>query len=282
MRERWWQKWWIWLLVTILLLLIVHSLFKIHPRVEWFEAVWSPGELLSFIGTIVLGYIAIYQSKKANDIAEQSIDMSKQLIQSQQAEYTPLITITKFAGLTNQGKEFISADGFLKSPHSDLVVHEMRTNENTVLLGYSMALILPEVTTGDKLYERVYELHLQFTGKIAIKDIKFLSVELIGVEFYKRFDMNSKPELSLSNGDELTLFLFLIGNTCFTERNTEGFKYIRAPKIRVAFDMTTINEDRYLETAIIYKHLVTEPEAILNQHDTEHCISISYDVKREN
>lgn len=32
----------------------------------------------------------------------------------------------------------------------------------------------------------------------------------------------------------------------------------------------------------VYKHLVTEPEAILNQHDTEHCISISYDVKREN
>ena len=32
----------------------------------------------------------------------------------------------------------------------------------------------------------------------------------------------------------------------------------------------------------VYKHLVTEPEAILNKHDTEHCISISYDVKRVN
>lgn len=56
-------------------LLITHVLFKIHSNCYWIEAEWEAGDLLgyfgdvlSFVGTVVLGYIAIAQAERANEL----------------------------------------------------------------------------------------------------------------------------------------------------------------------------------------------------------------------
>lgn len=50
--------------------LIIHVLFKIHAGIPFLEAEWSAGEILgyygsilSFIGTVVLGVLALYQNR---------------------------------------------------------------------------------------------------------------------------------------------------------------------------------------------------------------------------
>ena len=54
-------------------LIIVHILFKWKSAIEWLSAEWSAGDILAyiagfeaFIGTIVLGFVTVYQSGKAS------------------------------------------------------------------------------------------------------------------------------------------------------------------------------------------------------------------------
>ena len=77
--------------ILICVLLIVapiictHVLFKWKSGEYWIEAEWSSGDVLgyfgnvlSFIGTIGLGYVAISQTEKANKITEELLKIEKE------------------------------------------------------------------------------------------------------------------------------------------------------------------------------------------------------------
>lgn len=72
------MKWWI--ISSILFLIIVQVLFTIPAPCKWLDAAWEAGDLISFVGTIVLGIVAIMQTKDAND-------MSKRLMQLEENRY---------------------------------------------------------------------------------------------------------------------------------------------------------------------------------------------------
>lgn len=71
----WIKKHWIYVLLLALVIVLgvpfgIHLLFKIHPRVAFFSAEWSAGDaltyygsVLSFVGTVVLGALALYQNR---------------------------------------------------------------------------------------------------------------------------------------------------------------------------------------------------------------------------
>ena len=75
MAFNWIKKHWIIVLLLTFLVVLgvplgIHLLFKIHPRVSFFSAEWSAGDaltyygsVLSFIGTVVLGALALYQNR---------------------------------------------------------------------------------------------------------------------------------------------------------------------------------------------------------------------------
>lgn len=70
------------ILILIILLLVVHLLFKWRSGIYLLEAVWSPGDLLafagsilSFLGTIVLGCVTVKLSKDNNDINRRLVDV---------------------------------------------------------------------------------------------------------------------------------------------------------------------------------------------------------------
>ena len=57
--------------------LLINILFKFDFNIWWLESEWSAGDalnffgsILSFIGTIVLGTISIWQTSKANNLSE--------------------------------------------------------------------------------------------------------------------------------------------------------------------------------------------------------------------
>ena len=64
--------------ITIILIpLVINILFKYDFNIWWLESEWSAGDalnfyagILSFIGTIILGVVSIWQTKKANNISE--------------------------------------------------------------------------------------------------------------------------------------------------------------------------------------------------------------------
>lgn len=73
--------------IIIFPIIAIHILFKLHSHCYWLEAEWEAGEILgyfgdvlSFIGTVVLGYVAISQTETANKLSAEllKIEMSRQ------------------------------------------------------------------------------------------------------------------------------------------------------------------------------------------------------------
>lgn len=76
------------IMILIILLigvpLIINVLFKIHPTNKIFIAEWEAGDLLSYYGSILLGlvtiylaYVAITQTKYANDVNKRLLHMEE-------------------------------------------------------------------------------------------------------------------------------------------------------------------------------------------------------------
>lgn len=83
----------IFLLVFISIIIImsvplaINILFKLDFNIWWLQSEWTAGDalnfyagVLSFCGTIILGIISIWQTKKANSISEQLL--KKDLLES--------------------------------------------------------------------------------------------------------------------------------------------------------------------------------------------------------
>jgi len=76
--------------------------YKSNDEMQWssLDVLAFYGAFLSFLGSVVLGYIAVYQNRRANKI-------NKELCNLQAAQYTSIITITKVefqcGGFSNQG-----------------------------------------------------------------------------------------------------------------------------------------------------------------------------------
>lgn len=69
-------------LIIVLPMLITHILFKIKTGCEYIYADWNAGDLLgyfgdvlSFVGTIVLGYVSITQTEKANSLSDELVQL---------------------------------------------------------------------------------------------------------------------------------------------------------------------------------------------------------------
>lgn len=77
------------LILTIIIVvpLIINILFKFDFNIWWLESEWSAGDalsffgnILSFLGTLILGIIAIWQTSKSNELSEKILE--KDLLES--------------------------------------------------------------------------------------------------------------------------------------------------------------------------------------------------------
>ena len=69
------SKWWIWLIASIAFLFVVQILFSIPAPCKWLDVAWEAGDFISFVGTMVLGYVAISQTERANKMSERLMDI---------------------------------------------------------------------------------------------------------------------------------------------------------------------------------------------------------------
>lgn len=150
------------LLTTLGIAVVINESYKVG---KGYITLWQPadtlafyGSYLSFIGTVLLGVVAVYQNKKAQDL-------NQQLQKLQQAQYISMVTATKvmvetrssstpkFMNMQMRDIEIIdlTADGFVSSNcyhidaefknDSDYPIVQMqihpgeRTNGNCLLYG---------------------------------------------------------------------------------------------------------------------------------------------------
>ena len=67
----------VWILASVIYAFIIHCLFSIYPSCDWFIAKWSAGDILTYVSTISLGLLAVWQNKKMqeeNDKAQERLE----------------------------------------------------------------------------------------------------------------------------------------------------------------------------------------------------------------
>ena len=267
-------KWWFWIIATIIFLTIVQILFRIEAPCKWLDAVWEAGDLISLIGTLILGYVAMLQTKRANDMADDANKTSRKLIELQEAEYTPTVTIKSFAGITKHGLCKVNMN-----TQSEMFVHEMRCADGEVVVGYSISLLEPDCVISNNTYCRDYEIHLNYNGRFVVESFCVKEIRFVGNDFEKIFKIKNSAEMSLSCGENFTLFLFLFNNEDFLEETNIAHKYLTASNVIFEIEMQSITGQIYEETIKLRKILVNEPSPELNFKDMEMFVSASYQVQ---
>lgn len=67
----------IWVVVSILFAFIIHCLFSLSAKNDWWEAKWSAGDILTYVSTVSLGLLAVWQNKKLkeeSDVSQQRME----------------------------------------------------------------------------------------------------------------------------------------------------------------------------------------------------------------
>lgn len=64
------NKFWKWLIWSALFALLIHCLFKIPAPIPFLEHVWSAGDILAYISTILLAWVAYWQNQRYKNEAD--------------------------------------------------------------------------------------------------------------------------------------------------------------------------------------------------------------------
>lgn len=263
------EKWWCWLIASVLFLVVIQIVFTVEAPCKWLEAKWDAGDIISFAGTIVLGFIAVSQTQYANQI-------NHKLLEMQREDYLPLLEITGLVGLTKY--EFgPMAERFDKI----VTLHEMRDAENTVYLGYSVALKVDDLDMNQDMFCRTYEVHCKYSGKLNIKAFSLNSIIFEGNQLRKEFLIQGEELMSLTQGEEQSFFFFLVSNKDFLDEKNDDYKVILSNKMLLNISMTTFDGKVYEEEISVIKHLVKEPEKRFNMKNVELPVSVTYKVNEK-
>lgn len=83
--KKWYLKWWIWLIIVVVALIIPIIINELYKTGKGYVTLWGAsdvlafyGSFLSFIGTIILGVVAMYQSWKANYLSERLLTLEEE------------------------------------------------------------------------------------------------------------------------------------------------------------------------------------------------------------
>lgn len=69
------SDWRCWAVCMLVFLIFTQLVFAVPAPCSWLEAVWEAGDLLTFIGTVFLGAITIWQTQKANITSQQLFEL---------------------------------------------------------------------------------------------------------------------------------------------------------------------------------------------------------------
>lgn len=62
----------VWAGASIIYAFIIHCLFSVYPTNSWLVAKWSAGEILTYVSTVSLGLLAVWQNQKLQEENDKS------------------------------------------------------------------------------------------------------------------------------------------------------------------------------------------------------------------
>lgn len=276
-------KWYFWAIASVVFLAGVQFGFAIPAPNKWLDAVWEAGDFISFVGTIILGYVAMRQTQYANKMAEDANavakdanETSRKLIQLQEEEYIPVVTVSSFAGITKH-----NLSGEENKVQTEMVAVEMRDNNNKVSVGYSLSVLADGTTLSKTTHCRGYEIHFVYSGHFVMSSFKIKAIKFSGNAFEKEYPISNSIAMSLCDKEKLTMLVFLISNDDFMQEESSAYEYLKAKRFVVEIEMITMQGKTYTEIITIEKMLIKEPEPTVNQPNIELMLSATYQVNEK-
>lgn len=206
------NKWWVWVISSGMFLFVVQILFSIPAPFKWLEAVWKAGDFISFVGTMVLGYVAISQTERANKMSERILDIENNRYK---------LDICPFVMVTDWKAYELKSEQLLFNPDK-LYIQIGEHQDDTPALGLELFL---QNTTDSYLtleYSRGYSQKVKwdnFATNQPNRKLCLSSGESKEIVFY------ASPEHMLSLISEVITIDFIMENR-FAERYQESFDLI--------------------------------------------------------
>ena len=80
-----------WAAISIIFAVVVHAVFSVPAPSAWLVAKWSPGDILTYVGTVSLGLLAVWQ----NNRFKEETDASQQRLERLTVQANELTAINK-------------------------------------------------------------------------------------------------------------------------------------------------------------------------------------------
>lgn len=170
-------------LVFALPLVVVHFLFKWHSGIPWLEAEWLAGDVLGYIagfeallGTVVLGFVTVYQSDKANE-ANERLNKENNFLQKISIQKSlPLVRVIS-TEVQNAG---ITTKKYSKDKSTTVEVADMVTAQKREI---HLRTYLPLLGNQIDRYHKIVKLTMENISDSAISQISVDCIEFDGFKF---------------------------------------------------------------------------------------------------
>lgn len=149
-----------WAAMSVIFAVVVHVAFSVAAPTAWLVAKWSPGDILTYVGTVSLGLLAVWQNnrfKEENDVSQQRLE--RLTVQANELTAINKIIEVESARLERLRKEF---DEFSTAcdPQTLTTVYADTIASPNIALAITATMVAAEKKIDDSFFALSRELRL--------------------------------------------------------------------------------------------------------------------------
>jgi len=176
-----------WAIASVIYAIVIHILFSISISNTWFQAKWSAGEILTYVSTVALGLLAVWQNKKFKE----ENDVSQERLEKLTVRANELTVISKIIEIENDNLARLRMvfDEFSNAcdPQVLTVIYVTESNSQNPSLAISAKMTSAEKRIDDSFFALCRELRVhpkirsndQDPLKVALRNYYFSAKELV-------------------------------------------------------------------------------------------------------
>ena len=267
MKKPWYLNIWIWIIIGIIALSVPFCINKAYRSqnpiyfTEWeaADALSFYGTFLSFAGSVVLGLVAVDQSRKANLFSEKMLDIEER-------QEMPVLDILEIADgqvpankdalrhalqlMINNCFYFIKEDNTLGETNTSVVVFALKNISDNHIISMNVTGLTNTTSfyNGKCISSKAHV--IEYNGGVRVfgsGDSQFLVIGGVEFEYPPGLSDEERFEQNYCNPTSLLEF-------CFILRNARGRKYEEKIRIRIAY---IPNENLMNYPCIVEKEIIS-------------------------
>ena len=176
-----------WVIASVVYTIVIHILFSISTSNTWFQAKWNAGEILTYVSTVALGLLAVWQNKKFKE----ENDVSQERLEKLTVRANELTVISKIIEIENDNfaRLRMAFDEFSNAcdPQVLTVIYATEFNTQNPSLAISAKMASAEKRIDDSFFALCRELRVypkirsndQDPLKVALRNYYFSAKELV-------------------------------------------------------------------------------------------------------